>query len=248
MAFKLLDRAKMTVTGAPGTGNIVLGSPLQGYQSFSQAGVNDGDSFPYTATDGSNWEYGVATFAFAGLTLTREVTKASDQTVNPISLSSKTVVTASLRAEDIAAGTTLAADTDVGIVAPSNQQALVYGSSGEWVNQDVPAVLGLYASGPMTASEDLFQFVIPYAIKVSAGAAGSFAKAQTAATAATVVTITQNGTSVGTVNWAIGATAGTFTVAADIILAAGDVLVFSAPSAPDATLADVSVTLVGVRI
>lgn len=101
MAFKLLDRARMSVSGAPGTGNITLGSAALGYQTFTQAGANDDDTFPYSITDGVNWEYGVATYLSAGNTLVRDVTKTSAQDDAPLSLSNAALISATVRAEDI---------------------------------------------------------------------------------------------------------------------------------------------------
>ena len=83
MVFRILDRAKMSVSGAPGTGNITLGAAVTGYQSFSQAGVLDGDTFAYSAVDGSAWEFGVATYTALTGTLTRTVTTTSAQNASP---------------------------------------------------------------------------------------------------------------------------------------------------------------------
>jgi hypothetical protein len=115
MTFKLLDRARMSVSGVPGTGNITLGVATTGYQTFFQAGCVDGDEFPYSLIDGNNWEYGIATYIFATNSISRAVGKASDQTTNPLSLSSRTVVTACVRAEDVAGNSTLAGLSDVNI-------------------------------------------------------------------------------------------------------------------------------------
>jgi hypothetical protein len=54
-------------------------------------------------------------------------------------------------------------------------------------------------------------------------------------------------TTPGTVNFAIGANSGTFTWAADVTYAVGDVLLIYGPAVQDATLADVAITLTGVR-
>jgi hypothetical protein len=115
MTFKLLDRARMSVSGAPGTGNITLGVATTGYQTFFQAGCVDGDEFPYSLIDGNNWEYGIATYIFATNSISRAVGKASDQTTNPLNLGSRTVVTACVRAEDVAGNSTLAGLSDVNI-------------------------------------------------------------------------------------------------------------------------------------
>ena len=65
MTFRILDRAQMSVTGAPGTGNITLGTNTTGYQTFAQAGLTDQDTFSYVVVDGTSWEYGVGTYTLA---------------------------------------------------------------------------------------------------------------------------------------------------------------------------------------
>jgi hypothetical protein len=65
------DRVKDTSTTA-GTGTYTLsGTAPSGYQSFN-AGVGDGNSCYYVATDGTDWEVGVGTYTDAAKTLTRD--------------------------------------------------------------------------------------------------------------------------------------------------------------------------------
>jgi len=78
--------------------------------------------------------------------------------------------------------------------------------------------------------------------------AGSYGKASVAATASAAFDIKKNGSSVGTMTFALGATSATFVTAAGALtLAAGDYLQIIAPATPDATLADVGVVLAGTR-
>ena len=132
MAFKLLDRARMSVSGAPGTGSITLASAVVGYQSFTQAGISNGDSFPYSITDGNNWEYGIATYASAGNVLTRATSKTSAQSASPLSLTSRAVISSCLRAEDISQATTFASLTDVSVTTGAG----VDGYVAYWNNTD----------------------------------------------------------------------------------------------------------------
>ncbi|MGP9819170.1 hypothetical protein ACTZWW_04065 [Salinarimonas sp. NSM] len=75
----------------------------------------------------------------------------------------------------------------------------------------------------------------------------SYARAVTAATASTVFSVRKNGVQFGTITFAVGATAGTF-AATETTFAPGDVISVRGPDIPDATLADVSVTLLLERL
>lgn len=96
----LVNRAKMD-TPTTGTGTITLGSAIQGYQSFSAAGVSDGDVVRYVIEDGgSSWEIGSGTYTASGTTLSRTVIESSAGG-SPISLSGDAVVFVSAIAADL---------------------------------------------------------------------------------------------------------------------------------------------------
>lgn len=69
------DRVQETFT-TTGTGTISLGGAVTGYQAFSAVMANAGTCY-YGATDGTNWEVGLGTFASAGDTLARTTVLAS---------------------------------------------------------------------------------------------------------------------------------------------------------------------------
>ena len=100
MSFKLVNRARMTVSGTPGTGDVTLSAATGGFQSFSAAGLSDGDTFPYTIEDGSAWELGVGTYHSSGTTFTR-TTLRSSSTGSALSLTSAAVVYCGPHAQDI---------------------------------------------------------------------------------------------------------------------------------------------------
>lgn len=81
MVSKLFNRAKMTVASAPGTGpSIALGTAVAGFQSFSAAGVANGDTVSYALEDGTNFEIGTGTFNLSAGTLSRTVVASNGGT------------------------------------------------------------------------------------------------------------------------------------------------------------------------
>lgn len=102
MAHKLANRAKMTVSGTPGTGAITLLAAAAGFDTFANAGVSDGDTVSYFAEDGDAWEYGVGTYASSGPTLTRTtVGRSSAGAGTPATLTAGAVVGLTALASDI---------------------------------------------------------------------------------------------------------------------------------------------------
>lgn len=111
-----------------------------------------------------------------------------------------------------------------------------------------PYDVGLFVGGKPEASELLMKLVATRDLDFAADFADSLLHAGVAATASTVFAIAKNGTGIGSVTVGAAATTGTFTTSATpVSLAAGDVLTITAPGTPDATLADISITLKGTR-
>ena len=98
---KLVNRAKVA-TQTIGTGTLVLGLPLPGFQSFSAAGVVNGDTVRYVIEEGSAWEIGLGVYSSTGPTLTRTFTKTS--TGSALSISGGAVVYVTTSAEDLTSG------------------------------------------------------------------------------------------------------------------------------------------------
>lgn len=69
------DRVQEIFT-TTGTGTISLGGAVSGYQPFSGVMSNNGTCY-YMATDGTNWEVGLGTYATGGNTLARTTVQAS---------------------------------------------------------------------------------------------------------------------------------------------------------------------------
>lgn len=107
-------------------------------------------------------------------------------------------------------------------------------------------VLTFFPGAP-TKSQLMARVIVPRAVTFPASLTGSYASSTVAVTASTTVTLARNGTSIGTVNFAASATTGTFTLSSPITTAAGDVLTLTNQATADATLANISVSLVGTR-
>lgn len=98
---KFVNRAKMT-TATTGTGTITLGSAVDGYQTFSAAGLVDTDVVRYTIEDGNNWEIGTGTYSSG--TLTRTVVESSNSG-SAINLSGEAVVFVTAAGKDVLTAT-----------------------------------------------------------------------------------------------------------------------------------------------
>jgi hypothetical protein len=89
------------------------------------------------------------------------------------------------------------------------------------------------------------RFIFAMPATFPAGLAGSYGTAGSAATAAASFAINKNGTGVGTMDFATGATSATFAMATATSFAGGDVLTIVAPASPDTTLGNLAWTLTG---
>jgi hypothetical protein len=88
MALVFADRVQVSAT-ANTTVSFTLGTTSTGYQSFAVIG-NDNTTY-YSATDGTNWEVGIGTYATAGPTLTRTTIFSSSNSNNAVSTFGATV-------------------------------------------------------------------------------------------------------------------------------------------------------------
>ena len=96
----VLKNRAYVVTATTGTGTITLGSPVSGYQSFTDAGLTTGAVTRYTIQDGANWEIGLGTYTTAGNTLTRTPSESSSGG-SAINLSGNAEVFIAATAEDV---------------------------------------------------------------------------------------------------------------------------------------------------
>jgi hypothetical protein len=153
-------------------------------------------------------------------------------------LHNTTAKAATVRTATLGATVTLRAG-ELSIVASRGTSLVALAASAVGGLYDI----SLFIPGQPAASAMVFQFVVPRAISLPVNLAGSLAKAGTAATSAAAFTLRRNGSNIGTTDLAAGSATAAFTLAGGAVFAAGDVLEMLAPSPQDATLADVSITL-----
>lgn len=141
-----------------------------------------------------------------------------------------------------------------GVGSASNAQYLAFdNTSGKWIPVSPSADQAFGIAGAPTASQKVHLRSIARSVRFVGDFLGSVAHAGTAATASTVFNVYKNGTLVGTITFAAAATTGTFSTdvgsgSTSVTFNIGDVLMVQAPASPDATLADISITLLGVLI
>lgn len=99
------------------------------------------------------------------------------------------------------------------------------------------------------ANNDIYFYGIPnVALKFVAAGAGATAKAKTAATGSTTFTFKKNGSSFATCVFSAAGTTGAYTQASDATFnGTSDILEIDGPATADATLANYSLILLGVR-
>lgn len=136
------------------------------------------------------------------------------------------------------------------LVVPQFAGVIVFTDGSNWYSfrgTGGPYDVLMFFPGVPTNAQLMGRVIVPRAVTFPASLTGSYASATVAATGATTLTLARNGTTIGTVNFAAGAIAGTFTFSSAVTTAAGDVLTLTNQATADATLANISVSLVGAR-
>jgi len=70
---KLASRANMTIASVAGAGlgAVTVGALVGGYQTFTTAGILDGETISYVLQDGTNWEIGEGIWTASSTSFTR---------------------------------------------------------------------------------------------------------------------------------------------------------------------------------
>lgn len=154
----------MSVVGAPGVGDVTLGSPVSGFLSFNSA-LNDGDSCPYVIEDpyNNNWEIGIGVYYVSGTRLVRNTVLASSAGgTSKISATSSAIAMLSPSAADfILAGnqtnfTGTSPQFSFGLNGGNLGSIQFYGSTSGSVTIQANAVAGTATTLTLPATSDTF--------------------------------------------------------------------------------------------
>jgi hypothetical protein len=229
--------AGTTTTGAPGTAANVVNTGSSSAAIFAFM-IPRGD-VGAAGSSGANGAAGVNAFT---TTTADFVLPTVGSTVSATVADASWIIVGQMLWADGGAGAAYALQ----VTAKAGNTLTLLNSGGQ-VGVSFPYDVGLYAAGKPAASAILMRFVFNRVISTAINLAGSVASLGTAPTASAAFSLTKNGSAIGTLNFAAGATSGTFTVAAAQNFVSGDVLAITAPGTADSTLSDLSVTLNGTR-
>lgn len=140
MAKKLLNRIRMSIASAAGTGPITVNLPALGFQALSPD-LADGDTTSYLIEDGaplgSAWEYGQGTWSNSGTFTRTTILRSSLGGATPLNVTAAAVLSSTFLAGDLIFQGTLEELTDVIITSPVVGDMPIWNGS-DWVNSQGP--------------------------------------------------------------------------------------------------------------
>lgn len=109
--------------------------------------------------------------------------------------------------------------------------------------------VSFFIQGTLVENEEAFHITFSRKTEFPVGLSGSYFKAGTDATGtATSLSLSKNGTAIGSIDFAVDTSVATYTFEDAIIFEVGDTLEIAAPASVDTALADISGTLRGTRL
>jgi hypothetical protein len=145
-----------------------------------------------------------------------------------------------------AAGGALADLDDLAITGPSQGQMLRF-DGAVWVNETTPYDLMTFLPGTFHDGELMLRLVFNRSVAFPAALAGSAGYAGVNATGTTALDLQKNGSPIGTITFTNAGASATFALSGGASFAAGDRLEIINANPADATLADISLALKGIR-
>lgn len=121
-------------------------------------------------------------------------------------------------------------------------------ASPQW--EDAPYDLGSFMPG-VPPDSSIIRIGVPRAVLFPSGLPNAVCKAKTAATGSTTVSLNKihagASSAIGTLIWSAAGTTCAVTFGSNVTLASGDLIEEAFPGSADATLADIAITLPGIR-
>ena len=113
----IANRVKVA-TSTTGTGTITLGAAVDGFQTFADGGISDGEVVSYVIEDGNSWEIGTGTYTSSGTTLSRTVSESSNSDA-ALNLSGSAVVFITALASELVLTTNTQTLTNKTLTSPA---------------------------------------------------------------------------------------------------------------------------------
>jgi hypothetical protein len=137
------------------------------------------------------------------------------------------------------------------VVADGSTKGVIQLAGDLYGSADAPLLHGVYDIGiPIVGTPDageVIGFTFTQAVTFPANFVGSYATSASAAAASTVFDLKKNGSSIGTVTFAMAATTGTFSTTGSVSFAPGDLFELVCPAVQDVTWANGDFTFAGTR-